>query len=897
MYIVKLPWLGHKGEHKSVECYSVTINRDGTRLASGGLDGNVKIWDTSTILPFAQLAESDGQRKSKRNKVEETPEALEKRLTSSHALPPSDLRRPMCSVSRHNGVVTSVKFSPDGRFLASGSDDKICLIWEKDLEKGQRPQFGGDEDDLEHWTVRKRLVAHDNDIQDIAWSPDGALLVTVGLDRSIIVWNANTFERIKRYDIHQSMVKGVVFDPANKFFATASDDRTVRVFRYYRKLNENSFEFQMEHIVIDPFKKSPLTSYFRRMSWSPDGQHIAVPNATNGPVPSVAVINRGDWAADISLIGHEMPCEVAAFAPVVFNATPKESQPTFSTVVATGGQDRTVAFWSTTSTRPLAVTEDIVHSSITDMAWAPDGSALYFSSLDGSITCVKFEPGELGVAVPPETVTEQLNRYGADRDSAVFPESIEQLRLEGKADTSVAPVPKAETPIPSETVTKVAARASVAKPTAPLNAVTTTKSGKKRVAPTLVSAAPSTPTTLAPLSSKTATSSALSTPNYILPRLGVATAVHGIRSRHTVPQLETQTGDDNDNVDMAINDTPQLSEATLKRQRRERKRVHMELRYPSGFKRVSNLPTSMFNNHQVLSHDVGTILAGMSNSAAPEVTTPTVDIDEDLGFAVVVESVSHKLEGESVVSTVEVRNGQPWTKYDDDSELQDNDTIDFNSPTRVIVSTTAASTREFTLYYPQRLQHAIPIVIDDTFRFIVLVSLAGTVWITTTNGTSVVPSFELGGNVVVRRTRGKHLLLITNTGLVYTYEFGPFGVRARLREVSLAPVLNQSTETVLPLVKAVDLGPDGSVYVILDDTGDIHRYDSDLGCWTMVMDAWYYSAVAAKGNENDLLTTSRAVRDAQVKRHNKIHYKFTDATTPLEESMVNRYQESLEYLA
>ena len=241
----------------------MSINSDGSRLASGGLDGNVKIWDTKSILHFKNY-EAEPATLNNKNGI------------NLDTLNSDIIRRPLCSMSRHNGVVTSVKFSPDGRFLASGSDDKIVLIWEKDEEQANRPkQFGEAEADLEHWTVRKRLVAHDNDIQDICWSPDGSLLVTVGLDRLIIIWNGLTFERIKRYDIHQSMVKGIVFDPANKFFATASDDRSVRIFRYYRKLSElsiNNYEFQMEHIVIDPFKKSPLTSYFRRMSWSPDGQ-------------------------------------------------------------------------------------------------------------------------------------------------------------------------------------------------------------------------------------------------------------------------------------------------------------------------------------------------------------------------------------------------------------------------------------------------------------------------------------------------------------------------------------------------------------------------------------------------------------------------------------------------
>ncbi|KAJ5893900.1 hypothetical protein N7495_005591 [Penicillium taxi] len=417
MHIIKPVWLTHGGERKDFEVYSCDVSPDGKRLVTAAGDGYVRIWSIDAIYNSGD---------------------------SASASKPKQL----ASMSNHSGTIHTVRFSPNGKYLASGADDKIVCIYTLDANPPTHATFGSNEPlPVENWRTIRRLIGHDNDVQDLGWSHDSSILVSVGLDSKVVVWSGHTFEKLKTIAVHQSHVKGITFDPANKYFATASDDRSVRVFRFTSPApNSTSHDqmnnFVLEHTITAPFTNSPLTAYFRRCSWSPDGMHIAAANATNGPVSSVAIINRGSWDGDINLIGHEAPVEVCSFSPRLYAREPVNKQQAEGppqhhiTVIAAAGADKSLSVWITSNARPVMVVSEVAGKSISDLAWTPDGTCVFATSLDGTIFAAKFKEGELGFATEIEENEKSLTKFGTNRKGAGITETIDGLLLEenSKAD-------------------------------------------------------------------------------------------------------------------------------------------------------------------------------------------------------------------------------------------------------------------------------------------------------------------------------------------------------------------------------------------------------------------------------------------------------------------------------
>lgn len=393
------------------------------------------------------------------------------------------------------GAITVVRFSPCTGFLASGSENGVVCVWKQE----------GDD-----WKLFKELKGAEKDVQDLAWAPDSSVIVAVGLDGTVVVWSGSTFELLKKVEAHKSHVKGVTFDPANMYFATASDDKTIKIVKCSQDATESNFS--IEATISSPFVTSPLSTYYRRCSWSPDGNHIAAANAANGPVSTVTIINRDTWDSEISLVGHDSPCEVASFCPRIFSLDKptigsKNPGAKIITVIATAGQDKTLALWNTLNSRPMLVAHNVAEKSITDITWAPDGSRLYACSLDGTIIAAIFEEGELGWVVPLEENVSMLTKHGlkeikpvevtASDGSQKHDERNQMdaiLGLESSAtldnsDKNLEPHSKV---VKEHSETKTKSNGKTQK-------TTITKDGRKRIAPTLLTTSDSSiePRTLA----------------------------------------------------------------------------------------------------------------------------------------------------------------------------------------------------------------------------------------------------------------------------------------------------------------------------------------------------------------------------------------------------------------
>ncbi|MCJ1399846.1 HIR complex subunit [Xylographa trunciseda] len=861
MHFIRPVWLTHGGEKKDFEVYSCHISPDGTRLvtAAGGKQsyGHVRIWSTAAIYDAVN--------------------------------PNSTEPRQLASMSYHSGTIHTVRFSSSGKFLASGADDKIVCVYTLDLNAPPHAAtFGTNEaPPIENWRIFRRLIGHDNDVQDLGWSYDSSILVSVGLDSKVVVWSGHTFEKLKTISAHQSHVKGLTFDPANKYFATASDDRTVKIFRFTPPGPNSSAHDQMNNFTLEktisaPFVASPLTTYFRRCSWSPDGNHIAAANAVNGPVSSVAIINRGSWDGDIHLIGHEGPVEVCAFSPRLFSKHPIDNLPrgangqpssNLVTVIACAGQDKALSVWITSNPRPLLITQELAVKSISDLAWSPDGKNLFVTSLDGSITTVVFEEGELGHGVSMEENEKALAKFGGGRRGAGIVEGPEGLLLEDRSregeirgvegrmgalmgDVTGTTAPPTNGDVPStrpnhpisngisttrsdQTGSRDESKPQDAKdPHAEKlerlkQRVTITKEGKKRIAPLLVSSSAAGESTLprsqlmASMSNGAGTTNDgpktildLSKPFDGLPKGGLAALLLG-NKRKLVPSEGDDEGHAQKKIALASQNgaTPILLNT-------------VDGLAPANNKASESgqIPTPEFIRPAVVNPS---LLTSQVRLAVPKVRAHVVSGISDK----VDQGTQTQNTADSGVNGTSVSAVQTDTVFEARNPVGPSPTgrQEDHEPARLAV------TRRGQPIWQDFLPRSV-LLLTGSPEFWAAACEDGTLYTWTPAGRRMINAMVLESQPVIIESKNSWLLCITAVGMCYVWDVK--NLSSPHPPVSLAPILDIATHslqthtTKAPAVTSARLNSEGRIVVTLTN-GDGYAYSPSMFAWQRLSEVWW----------------------------------------------------------
>jgi WD40 repeat protein len=332
------------GHRKAVQ--DVAFSPDGRLLASASRDATIRVWDAETYelratLPHQRPVFSLSFHPQGRLLVSATGDIVES-SRGDLTLWDLDSAQVVRKTSALGTMVAKVRFSPEGRRLATAGVDRVVRIWVAASLHELLP-----------------LTGHDRSVSCLAFSPDGHQLVSGAGDGRVRCWNAAPLSEpprhqpVRTFSGHDQAVYALAVTPDGQRLVSAGDDHTARVW---------DVESGRELLTYRNHGYAIISLAVR-----PDGQAVA----TGGDGPELRIWDLRTGADLIQLRGHTGSISALAFHPD-------------GVLLASASQDGTVRLWDTR-------TGELLHeflklpSWLCSLAFTPDGYRLAAAGDDAEI--------------------------------------------------------------------------------------------------------------------------------------------------------------------------------------------------------------------------------------------------------------------------------------------------------------------------------------------------------------------------------------------------------------------------------------------------------------------------------------------------------------------------------
>ncbi|HTI52353.1 MAG TPA: WD40 repeat domain-containing protein, partial [Planctomycetaceae bacterium] len=275
------------------------------------------------------------------------------------------------------GNLYSVKWSPDGTWIASGASDRSIRLWRPDGQPGPvltghpyvssvswKPDGCAFAAAVADGTIRicdaegvaeTILTGHRRPVSDVNWSPDGKQIVSQGIDRTLRVWNVVEQTATAVFPAYEGSYER---DPRGLSWSSRGD-------RIASAFHRGDYEIRL---------------------WSPDGTAGPVLKGHQASPYEVAWCPRGERLASVSQDGTVRLWNPDGTTAGVFNVGQLLASVAWKpdgTQLASGCEDGTIQLWS-----PEGKPGVLLHghtNRVTSIEWSSDGQRIATGSRDSAI--------------------------------------------------------------------------------------------------------------------------------------------------------------------------------------------------------------------------------------------------------------------------------------------------------------------------------------------------------------------------------------------------------------------------------------------------------------------------------------------------------------------------------